>query len=280
MLKLLLIDDEEGIRKILGMSLRSDGYEVVTAEDGRQGLDLFREGRFPIVLTDLKMPELDGIEVLKRIKEIEPSAEVIIITGHGNMEAAVQSLYLGASNFVTKPVNDQILSAALKKAEQRLEMNRMLRDCTQNLEAMVKEVAEEIRRRYEFESKLIQRWIEGIIATDNEGNIVVFNPTAEKIFGYSQDEAKSTKKANDIYPEKIIQKIADVFSGKKGRGDDIFTEEHTSVMGKNGEPVPVRISSAILYEADKPIGSVGFFQALREIKDLRKEFLPEDDQAA
>jgi PAS domain S-box-containing protein len=257
------------------MSLRSDGYEVVTAEDGRQGLDLFREGRFPIVLTDLKMPELDGIEVLKRIKEIEPSAEVIIITGHGNMEAAVQSLYLGASNFVTKPVNDQILSAALKKAEQRLEMNRMLRDCTQNLEAMVKEVAEEIRRRYEFESKLIQRWIEGIIATDNEGNIVVFNPTAEKIFGYSQDEAKSTKKANDIYPEKIIQKIADVFSGKKGRGDDIFTEEHTSVMGKNGEPVPVRISSAILYEADKPIGSVGFFQDLREIKELREEFLPE-----
>jgi len=162
MAKLLLIDDEEGIRKILGMSLRSDGYEVVTAEDGRQGLDLFREGRFPIVLTDLKMPELDGIEVLKRIKEIEPSAEVIIITGHGNMEAAVQSLYLGASNFVTKPVNDQILSAALKKAEQRVEMDRMLRDCTQNLEAMVREVAAEIRRRYEFGSKLIQRWIEGV----------------------------------------------------------------------------------------------------------------------
>ncbi|MDD5452624.1 MAG: response regulator [Desulfovibrionales bacterium] len=276
MAKLLLIDDEEGIRKILGMSLRSDGYEVVTAEDGRQGLDLFREGRFPIVLTDLKMPELDGIEVLKRIKEIEPSAEVIIITGHGNMEAAVQSLYLGASNFVTKPVNDQILSAALKKAEQRVEMDRMLRDCTQNLEAMVKEVAEEIRRRYEFESKLIQRWIEGIIATDNEGNIVVFNPTAENIFGYSQDEAKSTKKANDIYPEKIMQKIADVFSGKKDRGDDIFTEEHTSILGKNGEPVPVRISGAILYEADKPIGSVGFFQDLREIKELREEFLPED----
>ncbi|MFZ5994412.1 MAG: response regulator [Thermodesulfobacteriota bacterium] len=276
MAKLLLIDDEEGIRKILGMSLRSDGYEVVTAEDGRQGLDLFREGRFPIVLTDLKMPELDGIEVLKRIKEIEPSAEVIIITGHGNMEAAVQSLYLGASNFVTKPVNDQILSAALKKAEQRVEMDRMLRDCTQNLEAMVKEVAEEIRRRYEFESKLIQRWIEGIIATDNEGNIVVFNPTAEKIFGYSQEEAKGTKKAKDIYPEKIMQKIADVFSGKKDRGDDIFTEEHTSVAGKNGEPVPVRISGAILYEADKPIGSVGFFQDLREVKELREEFLPED----
>jgi len=114
-----------------------------------------------------------------------------------------------------------------------------------------------------------------IIATDNEGNIVVFNPTAEKIFGYSQEEAKSTKKAKDVYPEKIMQKIADVFSGKKDKGDDIFTEEHTSVAGKNGEPVPVRISGAILYEANKPIGSVGFFQDLREIKELREEFLPE-----
>ncbi len=267
--KLLLIDDEEGIRKVLSISLTSDGYEVVTAEDGREGLDLYQKGRFPIVLTDLKMPELDGIEVLKKIKAINPATEVIVITGHGDMDSAMQSLHLGASNFITKPVCDQVLSVALKRVEQRLEMQRKLRDCTDNLENMVSEATEEIRKRYEFEGKLIQRWFDGIVAADNKGNILVFNPAAENIFGYSRIEAKSTKKADDLYPRKVMEKITDVFTGKKELKEDIFIEEDTSVVRKSGEIVPVRFSGAMLYDAGNPVASVGFFQDLREIEKLK-----------
>ena len=105
--KLLLIDDEEGIRKILGLSLRDAGYEVITAADGKQGLECLQQENPSIVLTDIKMPGLDGMEVLQRIKSISPDTEVIMITGHGEMDLAVKSLQLEASDFITKPIQDR-----------------------------------------------------------------------------------------------------------------------------------------------------------------------------
>jgi len=95
------------------MSLRSDGYEVLTAEDGKSGLEIFAKESPPIVLTDIKMPGMDGIEVLKRIKEISPETEVIVVTGHGDMDLAIQSLQLEASDFVTKPIVDEALAVEL-----------------------------------------------------------------------------------------------------------------------------------------------------------------------
>ena len=280
MSKLLLIDDEEGIRKVLAISLKSDGYDVISAESGEQGLKFFQEEPVSIVLTDIKMPGMDGIEVLRRAKEINSEAEVIVITGHGDIDYAIQSLQLGASDFITKPVNDQALSIALDRAKQRLESKRMLKKYTSKLEKMVKEATEEVRRRYEFEDKLVQRSIDGIVATDKEGNIIIFNTAAEKIFGYTENEFKSTRKANDLYPEEITQKIADIFSGAKRETSDVFVADDTFVVARSGEAVPVRLSCAILYEADIPIGSVGFFQDLREIKHLEKELIKSERLAA
>ncbi|MCK4426087.1 MAG: response regulator, partial [Deltaproteobacteria bacterium] len=148
---------------IVGMSLRADGYEVLTAEDGKSGLELFEKEAPPIVLTDIKMPGMDGIEVLKRIKEISPETEVIVVTGHGDMDVAIQSLQLEASDFVTKPIVDEALSVALKRAKERLRLRRMLKEYTDNLEDKVKQATEEIRQRYEFEDNLIQHSIDGII---------------------------------------------------------------------------------------------------------------------
>ena len=280
MSKLLLIDDEEGIRKVLSISLKSDGYDVATAANGQQGIDLFQKEFFPIVLTDIKMPGMDGIEVLRRIKEINPEVEVIVITGHGDMESAIQSLHLGASDFITKPVSDQLLSIALKRAEERLKTKKTLNNYANDLWNMVKEKTEEIKRRYEFEDKLVQRSIDGIVATDKEENIIIFNPAAEKMFGYTVNEVKSAMNAGNFYPEGISQKIFDVFAGKDRKASDIFVGDEASVIAKSGEAVPVRFSCAMLYEGDKPIGSVGFFQDLRKIKRLEKELIKSERLAA
>ena len=280
MSKLLLIDDEDGIRKVLSISLKSDGYDVATAASGQQGIDLFQKEFFPIVLTDIKMPGMDGIEVLRRIKEINPEVEVIVITGHGDMESAIQSLQLGASDFLTKPMSNQLLSIALKRAEERLKTKKTLNNYANDLWNMVKEKTEEIKRRYEFEDKLVQRSIDGIVATDKEENIIIFNSAAEEMFGYTVNEAKSAMNAGNFYPEGISQKISDIFAGKDRDASDIFVGDEASVTAKSGEAVPVRFSCAMLYEGDKPIGSVGFFQDLRKIKRLEKELIKSERLAA
>ena len=137
--KLLLVDDEEGIRKVLGISLSDMGYEVLTAQNGEEALAVFRAQNPPIVLTDIKMPGIDGISLLQKIKSENPETEVIMITGHGDMELAIQSLKLEATDFVTKPIQDEILEIALKRACERIVMRRQLKSYTENLETMVRE---------------------------------------------------------------------------------------------------------------------------------------------
>ncbi|MCK5204153.1 MAG: response regulator, partial [Desulfobacterales bacterium] len=82
---ILLVDDEEGIRKVLSIALCDMGYHVLTAQNGVEALRIFKDERPPIVLTDIKMPEMDGIELLRRLKQVSADTEVIMITGHGDM---------------------------------------------------------------------------------------------------------------------------------------------------------------------------------------------------
>jgi len=277
---LLLIDDEEGIRKVLSLSLRKDGYQVLAAENGEKGLGAFRQNLPPIVLTDIKMPGIDGIEVLKRVKEIAPDTEVIVITGHGDMEVAIRSLQLGASDFITKPVSDDALSIALKRAEQKLEMKRRLKEYTHDLESMVKAATEELRRRYEFEDKLIQASIDGIVATNEKGSVVIFNEGASRIFGYSRLEAIRRMAIDALYPTEIAREIKEGLYGKKYGEEHIFRWKEINVKAKDGQEMPVRFSGAILYEKEEVVGSVGFLQDLREIKRLEQELIESERLAA
>ena len=147
---LLLVDDEEGIRTVLGIALADIGYRVITAENGQQALELFHEQAPPIVITDIKMPVMDGIELLKAIKINQPETEVIVLTGHGDMDLAIQCLKLEATDFVTKPINDDALDIALKRANERIRLRRQLREYTENLERLV---AEKSARLVEMERR-------------------------------------------------------------------------------------------------------------------------------
>jgi two-component system response regulator HydG len=147
--KVLLIDNEESIRKIFSIVLKKQGYHVLIAESGRKGLELFKQQIPPIVLIDIKMPGMDGIEVLKRVKEMNPETEVIIITGHGDMDLAISALKLGASDFLTKPISDEALFIALKRVKEKLELKKKLKQYTYNLEDLVRKRTEEIEKMYE-----------------------------------------------------------------------------------------------------------------------------------
>ncbi len=125
---ILVIDDEKPILSMCTLLLESFGYGVITAENGEEGLRIFADRRPSIVLTDIKMPGMDGLEVLAKIKEADPLAEVIVITGHGDMDIALKALNLNATDFISKPIDDDALEAALKRAKERLQLARQKED--------------------------------------------------------------------------------------------------------------------------------------------------------
>jgi len=121
--QVLIVDDEPNLRKILSAQLTRDGYDVLTAEDGEQGLALLGEHHIDLVITDLKMPKVDGMTLLKRALVEEPDLPVVLITAHGTIDTAVEALKSGAFDFVTKPFDKdevrQIVAKALKTRELR-----------------------------------------------------------------------------------------------------------------------------------------------------------------
>jgi DNA-binding NtrC family response regulator len=117
---ILIVDDEKDICEVLDISLSDLGYKVHTAGNGEEALQMFEKVLPSIVLTDIRMPGMDGIELLRRIKEQHPETEVILITGHGNMDLAVKGLKLEATDFITKPIDDELLQIALLRAHERI----------------------------------------------------------------------------------------------------------------------------------------------------------------
>ena len=121
MTKILVIDDEKPTLTMFRLFLGAYGYEVLTAENGAEGLEIFKKERPSIVLTDIKMPGIDGLLVLQQIKQIDKKTEVIVITGHGDTDLAKQALTLDAVDFINKPIKKEALDAALKRAQKRLD---------------------------------------------------------------------------------------------------------------------------------------------------------------
>ncbi len=177
--KILLVDDEEGIRKVLGISLMDIGYQVFTAKNGKDALAVFREHRPPIVLTDIKMPHMDGIDLLQQIKAESPDTEVIMLTGHGDMDLAIKCLKLEATDFITKPINDDVLDIALKRANDRISMRAQLRAYTENLETLVREQTARLMKTERLAA--VGQAVEGLssalrgIAGDLDAGINCFN---------------------------------------------------------------------------------------------------------
>lgn len=141
---ILLVDDEEGIRKVLGLALADRGFTVHTAGCGEDALRKFDEVGPGIVLTDIKMPDMDGIALLQKIKQKNADTEVIIFTGQGDMDLAILSLKHDATDFVTKPIDDEILQIALRRARERISMRNQIREYTEHLERLVEEKARKL----------------------------------------------------------------------------------------------------------------------------------------
>ena len=132
MSKILIIEDEEPIRRVLVRILSDEdsGFEIHEASDGKKGIDLIKKESFDLVLCDIKMPKIDGIELLQRTRKTNASLPFIMLTGHGNIETAVESMKLGAYDFISKPPDLNRLINSVRNALEKKELvteNKILR---------------------------------------------------------------------------------------------------------------------------------------------------------
>ena len=217
--KILLVDDEEGIRKVLGISLADMGYQVFTAANGEEALRAFNSENPPIVLTDIKMPGMNGIELLKKIKYLNPDTEVIMITGHGDMDLAIESIKYQATDFVTKPINDDVLDIALNRALEKIQMRQQLREYTENLEALVREKSAQL---VEAERQVaVGQAVEGLstalkdIAGDLNGEFTYFNELPCFVSIHNKD--LKVVAVNQLYRDRLGDRVGcnswDVYGG-------------------------------------------------------------------
>ncbi|MFP4394661.1 MAG: GAF domain-containing protein [Anaerolineales bacterium] len=145
--QILVVDDDARVLDTFSRNLTLAGYPVITASNGQAALEIYRETRPDITLVDVRMPYMDGFEVLRTIRERDPEAEVILVTGHGDMEMAIAALREGASDFIPKPVEQATLNTALRHAKERLRLKRELREAQAALRRAHDELEVRVQQR-------------------------------------------------------------------------------------------------------------------------------------
>ena len=143
MKRVLVVDDEDGLRTIISQVLADAGYEVTTAASGEAALEIFKDSPFPIVMTDVFMQEMTGVELLHEIKELEPNTQVVIMTSNASLESATAALRSGAYDYLTKPFEDlEAISAVIDRAAEKVELIRQNETMVDSLKMNARELEE------------------------------------------------------------------------------------------------------------------------------------------
>ena len=216
MIQVLLIEDEESIRRVMSRILKEENhqYEITEAVDGKQGLDLLFKRQFDLVLCDIKMPKMDGIEVLKKANDEMLNIPFIMLTGHGNIETAVEAMKLGAYDFISKPPD---LNRLLNSVRHALE-NKSLRSENTKLKNKVAQKYLIIGESFSIEE--VKRMISKVASTDARVLITGENGTGKELVAQQlhQQSNRFKKKFIEVncaaIPSELIE--SELFGHVKG----------------------------------------------------------------
>ncbi|MFP3859820.1 MAG: sigma-54-dependent transcriptional regulator [Bacteroidales bacterium] len=226
MAKILAIDDEKTIRESLKEILEYEHHEVELSADGEEAIELFKENKYDLVLLDIKMPQMDGIEVLEKLIGIAPDIPVIMISGHGSIDTAVDCIKKGAYDFIEKPLDLNRLLVTVKNAMER-----------KDLVKETKILRRKVTKSYEMigESEAIQgvrQIIEKVAPTDARVLVTGANGTGKELVARSLHELSQRKEEPFVevncaaIPSELIE--SELFGHEKGA----FTSAHKQRKGK------------------------------------------------
>jgi len=209
--RILCIDDEEMIRQTMGDYLTDSGFEIIEAANGREGLEIFQQENPDLILVDLRMPEIDGLDVLAAVTQKSPETPIIVVSGTGVLEDAIEALRRGAWDYITKPVEDMaILEISVVNALKHAQLLRENRQYQENLEHEVKkrtaelhDAHEKLKEQHVFLRTLIESIPNPIFYKNVKGEYMGCNQSFCRILGVTE-KAVIGKKADDFLPENLV----------------------------------------------------------------------------
>ncbi|NOZ08811.1 MAG: response regulator [FCB group bacterium] len=251
-IRILIVDDEAELCDLLirGLVHLSKEYQISSVNSGEEALAYLEAHEIDILVTDIRMPGIDGIDLLRRVQELQPSVATIIITGHGDLDNAIEALRLGATNFIRKPISHEILHLSILKAYEKKELEQKLNDS----ETMFRRITSSAH--------------DGIILITTEGEISYWNSSAEKMFGITEKNALGRELSS------VLQSGAyegDFFTDLKVflRDEEaIFSEDIVEMTGhrSGGEEFPCEITVSKVHFKGQWNGIV----VLRDITERKK----------
>ncbi len=178
--RILVVDDNKELREILGEFLKGEGHDVEGAADGREALEKHSENPFDLIVTDLNMPEVSGMELIRTVRKENPDTEFVIITGYASMDTAVEAVRIGAFDYIVKPFRMEELQVVVKNARDKITLKKLNAKLVQTLQSFYDEMERYRKGKPEMVADMRDEPINGQKASNTE-KIVVEIRNLEKL---------------------------------------------------------------------------------------------------
>jgi two-component system, OmpR family, phosphate regulon sensor histidine kinase PhoR len=265
----LVVDDERGIRQGCRRILTPEGCSVDEAENGKEGLEKVRAKPVDLVLVDLMMPVMGGMEMMELVKEYDPEIILVVITGFATIETAVEAMKHGAYDYVPKPFTPDQLLAVVNRGLETRRLRAQARQLKEERDQRLLEVANETSKLH----TIINSLADGILVFNQEKQLVLWNPTAIKMLDLRGRLMVGRPMAETIQQEELVHIIEEAFSPVAAR----FTVQSEEIEIRSPQPCTLMVNlSVVRDERGRELGVVSMLRditSLKEIDQIKTQFV-------
>ena len=267
-MRVFVVDDERDIRDGCERVLTRAGYEVLKASNGQEGMDRIARETLHILLLDLKMPGIGGMEILTRLRESHPELLVIVITGYATIETAIEAMKVGAYDFIPKPFTPDQLRIVVGRAAER----RRLRLDAERLEDERRRTLRDLDAEKSRTRTILNCLADGVVVTTPQGEVALLNPAASRMLGLTERPRPGDPLSSYTKDEGLLEQVADVSIGKGTDGE----MSRTCELEVGGGTCLMAHSTPVLGEDGTFLGAVTVLVDVTELKfldRLKSEFV-------